>query len=1448
MHDEWVNERWLYQTVKTSFNKYQHKHVMTEGDEFTRNNEKADYDNMMENIQSLWTKVDRVMAYEKVDRSKIRYLVKWKGLGYEECEWEDSANLKEFKKEIDEYYARNDYDAVMKLRGHRKNGETRGKRGGFKELKENPPYLPLKLYDYQLEGVNWLLYSWHKGRNTILADEMGLGKTITTIAFLSVLRHALGESGPCIVIVPLSTVPNWEREFRMWAPDFNVVTFLGNEIARNDIIECEFWFDGHERTGQPKFDVILTTYDMMLFASQALRRITWTQLIIDEGHRLKNRKSKLFEQLKEFKTVGRMILTGTPIQNDLEELFNLLCFLQVKGFDDPEELYTTQFESLEEKEVIDKLHSLIRPHMLRRLKEDVFKDLPEKEEYLVPVDLTSVQKKYYRAVLTRDYALLRAAERTKTNSAATKLLHTLSVLQKVCNHPYLLEGTEPVGLPPEEEFARMVEVSGKLNLTMRMLVKLFDQGHKVLIFSQMTTMLDILDDCINYKGWHYGRIDGRTPSIDRQRTIDEFNRPGSTMCVLLLSTRAGGLGINLATADTVIIYDSDWNPHNDAQALSRAHRIGQKNKVMVYQLVSRHTVEEKIIERARSKLLLEHLVVQKMKDEFKKGELDELLRYGAKHLFDDDDDDSNGNGGESAGDGKTQDGGAEEKTVTTKKKSESEHTNTFTDAEIDKLLDRTRGLDEKTLAEQKEAAEAKAAADNKYFGGFKTARVWVTEEEEEKAAAEAKAKAEGGNGAENGSPADSGDKDDNFWENLLKKRYLALQEAEAKERELSVRSSRLKKVSYSETRPKRQNKKAAQDDSSSTETDDDFMDEIYGADEVEDNNNDDDDFVDADMDDDDDDDPALIDDLDDEDYGEKKTKAKKHTIEPVTLTQTMGKLAPKIKKHHTKKHVLQVPAASPTMQQIKMVQMSAATATTTTITAQQAQKLPSNAMYIPAQMGPQVQVFGGTMAGRPVNIVDAAALQNSRGKAFVNNVIIQNTAKLANLSVKAREAFESANALTPPRAAASERAVGDKCMIEGNYKGAIAHYTAAHATCPNENSILYYRARAYTAEGMFLEALNDLIALVRKQKDHADAYILMVHIYACAGPMYEAQMKNVLSYMSKAIPGNVGAINSARDIIANAGRLHSMHRERQRQFHFNRIKEKAAQMAKSQIDEIARKSAQQGQGDVTQGNVTQAVMANNTIGNGNIESDPSLKAIQRVQQIRMILQQKQKQLNSKPEVIVVDDDDNDNNNNSNNAIIPTTKLTMTATTTTTTTQQISPPSVTSVSEAFSGHELKTKRDFIEACKKAGFVRKKYPPLEKAKLKPTVNTKRSSDKVNESLMLARKGEKMVAFSCAAEAIELDNWNPVAYINNAMFLAMNNALKEALENCKIGIFLDETSNAYNLLSTILIQANEPKDAIEYGLLNAVELLAGDSLDKETEANIFKAINTYKKKYNN
>eukprot|EP00076_Gallus_gallus_P036220 XP_025001758.1 LOW QUALITY PROTEIN: chromodomain-helicase-DNA-binding protein 3-like [Gallus gallus] len=483
---------------------------------------------------------------------------------------------------------------------------------------------------------------------------MGLGKTIQTIVFLYSLYKEGHTKGPFLVSAPLSTIINWEREFQMWAPAFYVVTYTGDKDSRAIIRENEFSFDDNamkggkkafkmKREAQVKFHVLLTSYELITIDQAALGSIRWACLVVDEAHRLKNNQSKFFRVLNGYKIEHKLLLTGTPLQNNLEELFHLLNFLTPERFNNLEG-FLEEFADISKEDQIKKLHDLLGPHMLRRLKADVFKNMPAKTELIVRVELSPMQKKYYKYILTRNFEALNS----RGGGNQVSLLNIMMDLKKCCNHPYLfpVAAMESPKLPSGAyEGGALIKASGKLLLLQKMLRKLKEQNHRVLIFSQMTKMLDLLEDFLDYEGYKYERIDGGITGALRQEAIDRFNAPGAQQFCFLLSTRAGGLGINLATADTVVIFDSDWNPHNDIQAFSRAHRIGQANKVMIYRFVTRASVEERITQVAKRKMMLTHLVVRpglgSKAGSMSKQELDDILKFGTEELFKDENEGEN---------------------------------------------------------------------------------------------------------------------------------------------------------------------------------------------------------------------------------------------------------------------------------------------------------------------------------------------------------------------------------------------------------------------------------------------------------------------------------------------------------------------------------------------------------------------------------------------------------------------------------------------------------------------------------------------------------------------------------------------------------------------------------------------------------------------------------------
>ncbi|VAH56713.1 unnamed protein product [Triticum turgidum subsp. durum] len=477
--------------------------------------------------------------------------------------------------------------------------------------------------DYQLAGLNWLIRLYENGINGILADEMGLGKTLQTISLMGYLHEFRGITGPHMVVAPKSTLGNWMNEIARFCPILRAVKFLGNPEERNHI---------REKLLQPgKFDVCVTSFEMAIKEKNSLKRFSWRYIIIDEAHRIKNENSLLSKTMRLFSTNYRLLITGTPLQNNLHELWSLLNFLLPEIFssaDTFDEWFQITGEN-DQQEVVQQLHKVLRPFLLRRLKSDVEKGLPPKKEIILKVGMSQMQKHYYRGLLQKDLEVINAGGERK------RLLNIAMQLRKCCNHPYLFQGAEPG--PPYTTGDHLIETAGKMVLLDKLLPKLKDRDSRVLIFSQMTRLLDILEDYLIYRGYQFCRIDGSTGGQDRDASIDAFNKPGSEKFVFLLSTRAGGLGINLATADVVILYDSDWNPQADLQAQDRAHRIGQKKEVQVFRFCTEYTIEEKVIERAYKKLALDALVIQQGRlsgqKTVNKDDLLQMVRYGAEMVF-----------------------------------------------------------------------------------------------------------------------------------------------------------------------------------------------------------------------------------------------------------------------------------------------------------------------------------------------------------------------------------------------------------------------------------------------------------------------------------------------------------------------------------------------------------------------------------------------------------------------------------------------------------------------------------------------------------------------------------------------------------------------------------------------------------------------------------------------
>ena len=470
-----------------------------------------------------------------------------------------------------------------------------------------------QLRQYQLDGLKWLISLSNNNLNGILADEMGLGKTVQSISLLAYLMETKQNYGPFLIIAPMSTLHNnWAYEFQRWLPDAKVVIYDGNKSERK-LLRDKYILPG-------EFNVLLTTFEYSM-RDTILRKIQWKYIIIDEAHRLKNSKCKLANELNKYSMNSkRLALTGTPLQNDLPELWNLLNFLHPSIFNSTgsfdQFILADQSELNEEEQllIVNRLHSILRPFMLRREKKQVETDMPDKIEKIIHCKLTYPQQVLYDIICENNISI------------HNKIMQ----LRKVCNHlllfhPFVRNINHSTSY---DDNINYIKLSGKFQILDQILPKLFITKHRILIFNQMTKCMDILDSYLQYRGYKYLRLDGMTDAGLRKKNLELFNEKNSDYYIFILSTKAGGLGLNLQTSDTVILFDSDWNPQQDLQAMARAHRIGQKNQVLILRLVSEGTIEEKVLKTAHNKLQNEMMVVRAgmFHSEFSEGKSREMVQ------------------------------------------------------------------------------------------------------------------------------------------------------------------------------------------------------------------------------------------------------------------------------------------------------------------------------------------------------------------------------------------------------------------------------------------------------------------------------------------------------------------------------------------------------------------------------------------------------------------------------------------------------------------------------------------------------------------------------------------------------------------------------------------------------------------------------------------------------
>ncbi|KAK0478320.1 SNF2 family DNA-dependent ATPase [Armillaria novae-zelandiae] len=657
------------------------------------NGEQPD-DSMIETVEDWESRTGHEFTTDNAELV-VWAFIKWEDLGYDEASWDSPPQKTDiaypaFKTALSRYITSRTVH-VPKLKAHEITAYENRPKDEYKrkyalvdaadlDLGQKPE---LKLMPFQVDGFNWLVDNWWNKQPCILADEMGLGKTVQIATFIGKIASEW-KAFPALVVVPNSTITNWVREFERWAPNLRVVPFYGESKAREVIKNYELKHQTREAgTTGAKFHVLVTTYEGLLgqkdFTPVFKNQPRWEVLVIDE---VKSDKSLLFRKLNELNSIHRIIMTGTPLNNNIRELFNLMNFLDPEQWNDLEALEKEHEELTEE--LVKQLHSRLRPYFLRRIKSEVLQ-LPPKNEVIVPVSMTPLQKEIYRRILSHNLELLAALTQPGAKTGAQskgRINNVLMQLRKCLQHPYLcFEDIEPAGLSPQETHEKLIDASAKLRLLKSLLPKLKARGHRVLLFSQFVIGLNIIEDFLVGEGIKYLRLDGNTKGTDRQKGMDEFNRPGSDVFIYLLTTRAGGVGINLFSADTVIIYDPDFNPH---QAIARAYRFGQQKTCLVFKLMVTASAEERIVQVGKKKMVLDHLIVQKMDDDDSAGEnVQSILGYGAQALFE------SGN--------------------------ESTHDITYTDHDVDNLIEKTE-----KEGDQDESAKEGGAA-------FSFAKVWTAD-------------------------------------------------------------------------------------------------------------------------------------------------------------------------------------------------------------------------------------------------------------------------------------------------------------------------------------------------------------------------------------------------------------------------------------------------------------------------------------------------------------------------------------------------------------------------------------------------------------------------------------------------------------------------------------------------------------------------------------------------
>lgn len=486
-----------------------------------------------------------------------------------------------------------------------------------------PIYIWKQLYRYQRTGVKWLWELHQIGSGGLLGDEMGLGKTVQIIAFLSGLcktnSGSWGGLGPSIIVAPATVIYQWVSHFHYWYPHLRIAVL--HHSGSHGGNHHQLIRDLHASHG-----ILLISYAGIVRYNNDLMTRRWHYIILDEGHKIRNPDTQVSKLVKKFKTPHKLLITGSPMQNSLQELWSLFDFMRpgllgthaafMEHFAMPITqggyANATEYQEATALEIAKALKAMITPYMLRRTKAEVQEhiNLPEKNEQVLFCALSQEQRDLYMGYLmSGTVRSILDKESRFGDPLRARILVALSTLRKICNHPdlYLYEAQEDLEQVDEESFGYWKR-SGKMTVVHSLLRIWQKQGHRALIFSQSRAMICILEQYFQQQGYKYLRMDGTVSVGQRQGLIKTFNEDNEYL-VFLATTRVGGLGVNLTGADRVIIYDPDWNPATDSQAKERAWRIGQQRSVTVYRLISAGTVEEKIYQRQVFKHLLSNKVL-----------------------------------------------------------------------------------------------------------------------------------------------------------------------------------------------------------------------------------------------------------------------------------------------------------------------------------------------------------------------------------------------------------------------------------------------------------------------------------------------------------------------------------------------------------------------------------------------------------------------------------------------------------------------------------------------------------------------------------------------------------------------------------------------------------------------------------------------------------------------